>query len=428
MADHVARVPAAARAADLALCGAALAAWTPLLAALAAGGCRPRLHRALRVARDGSFFLERRLVFPDGRLGRLAHRLGVHRLPSLWNVLRGELSWIGPRPLKPFEADPRDSDQRQRDAAPPGLVGLWWVRRRANVGYGTEIESDLEYVRRKSVSTDAGLFARATAMWFLASEGGATADRIEILGHRIDNVTMASTLDRLFAWAKGSEPRQVAFVNADCVNRARADEAYTEALGTADLVLADGIGMRMAGAMLGQRVRENVNGTDLFPRLCERLEREGLSLYLLGGRPGVAEDVAAWAKSRYPGLEIAGTHHGYYAAAEDDGVVSAIRASGAAVLLVAFGAPKQDLWLAGRLAASGARVGIGVGGLFDFYSGRIPRAPAWLRELGLEWTWRFAQEPGRMWKRYWVGNVVFLARVTRARLSRPARREKEGAE
>ena len=112
---------------------------------------------------------------------------------------------------------------------------------------------------------------------------------------------------------------------------------------------------------------------------------------------------------------MSGCRDGYFSAAEEPEVVAGIARSGAAVLLVAFGAPRQDLWLHRNLAATGVKVAMGVGGLFDFYSGRIPRAPQWMREVGAEWLFRFYQEPRRMWRRYFVGNVVFLWHVVRAR-------------
>ena len=105
---------------------------------------------------------------------------------------------------------------------------------------------------------------------------------------------------------------------------------------------------------------------------------------------------------------MAGFHHGYYAPADESKVLDEIRASGATILLVALGAPRQDVWISRNLAGTGVRVAMGVGGLFDFYSGRIPRAPQWLREMGLEWIYRLYQEPGRMWRRYLVGNITFL--------------------
>jgi hypothetical protein len=122
-------------------------------------------------------------------------------------------------------------------------------------------------------------------------------------------------------------------------------------------------------------------------------------------------------QEQIPGLQIAGTMHGYFDAAETAQVVSQINASGADILLVAMGAPQQEIWLARNEAALSPPVRLGVGGLFDYYSGRISRAPAWIREAGFEWVWRMGCEPSRLWKRYIVGNPLFLARVMRERLT-----------
>ena len=178
-----------------------------------------------------------------------------------------------------------------------------------------------------------------------------------------------------------------------------------------------GFGMRIAGRLLNQPVRDNVNGTDLFPRLCAALSLHGRSVYLLGGRPGIAKAAADWAKTHYPLLRIAGAHDGYFGADQTGQVVADIRRSRADVLLVAMGVPVQEGWIDRNSASTGATVTIGVGGLFDYYSGRIPRAPAWMRRCGLEWTFRLIQEPGRLWRRYLVGNLVFLARIGRDRLA-----------
>jgi len=114
-------------------------------------------------------------------------------------------------------------------------------------------------------------------------------------------------------------------------------------------------------------------------------------------------------------LSVRGHRDGYFTPEELPSVLEAIRDSGAAVLLVAFGVPKQESWIRDHLKETGAKVAIGVGGLLDFYSGRIPRAPEWMREMGMEWLYRFWQEPRRMWRRYFIGNVVFLTRVFRDR-------------
>ncbi len=211
--------------------------------------------------------------------------------------------------------------------------------------------------------------------------------------------------------AQGDGKALLAFVNPDCLNMAYTNSRYRQVLQQAARVLPDGIGLKIGCRMRGLGLAANVNGTDLFPRLCERAAREGWSLFLLGAQPGVAEQVAQNMQARYPGLLITGVQHGYFTPEEEAGMIDRINASGARVLLVAFGVPRQELWLAEHQAALTPPVRMGVGGLFDFYSGRIPRAPLWLREIGLEWVWRLLQEPGRMWRRYLLGNPLFLYRV-----------------
>jgi N-acetylglucosaminyldiphosphoundecaprenol N-acetyl-beta-D-mannosaminyltransferase len=234
---------------------------------------------------------------------------------------------------------------------------------------------------------------------------------VSIHGIRLVNLAMDEALAAIEAALAARQPTRISFVNADCVNIAAVNPSYREALAGTDWVFIDGIGMRIAGKIMDQPVRDNVNGTDLFPRLCESLAQQGKKLFLYGAQPGVAAAAAGWALARYPGLQIAGTHHGYHPAHAEAEVVAAIRASGADVVLVALGAPRQEAWIGRNMAASGATVALGVGGLFDYYSGRIPRAPALMRRLGLEWVFRLIQEPRRLWRRYVVGNVVFLGRI-----------------
>lgn len=244
------------------------------------------------------------------------------------------------------------------------------------------------------------------------SRGGSI---VSLLGLRVHNLTKAEALDRIESLTKEERGHSVFFVNAHCVNLAFKDSGYRDVVNRADLVLPDGTGMRLAGCLLRQRIRDNVNGTDLFPLVCERLERLRAPIFLLGALPGLAERVADWMRRKYPAILVAGTYHGYFGPEEEPAVVARVAASGAIVLFVAMGVPLQERFISRHLAATGVRVAFGVGGLFDFYSGRIPRAPLWLRRVGLEWLYRLIQEPRRLWRRYLIGNVVFLARVLRAR-------------
>ncbi len=221
---------------------------------------------------------------------------------------------------------------------------------------------------------------------------------------------MAEALEWIRQRLTGHDQAVVCMTNAHCANVSCLDAAYHQTLLASALNLADGVGLRIAGKLKRTPVRQNVNGTDLFPRLCAMLEGTQESLYLLGGRPGVAESVAEWIRKRYPNTAIAGYRDGYFNRVDDASVAEEVKRSRASVLLVAMGVPNQELWIQRNVQQTGVRVAIGVGGLFDFYSGRIPRAPEWMREMGLEWTYRLLQEPGRMWKRYLIGNWTFLAR------------------
>jgi len=234
-----------------------------------------------------------------------------------------------------------------------------------------------------------------------------------VFGIRILNSTMPCVLDGIEETLATGRQTTIAFVNADCLNKCFSDMRYHRTLQEMHQVYPDGIGVRLAAQMFGNGVEDNINGTDLFPQLCARLAAGSCGIFLLGARAGVARVAADNMLSRYPGLVISGCHHGYFSADEEGDVIRKINKSGAAVVLVAFGAPRQEIWLSenhGRLQAS---VLIGVGGLFDFYSGAVKRAPVWLREVGLEWAWRLLQEPGRMWRRYVIGNPLFLYRVWR---------------
>lgn len=229
---------------------------------------------------------------------------------------------------------------------------------------------------------------------------------LKLFGLSLLNVEPARALDTLFA--DFDRPQRVAFVNAHCVNVMKRDAHYHSVLKQASLLLPDGSGIGLAARMSGQHLVANLNGTDLFPLLCERAAREGKSIYLLGARRGVALAAADEMVSRYPNLQIAGAQDGYFSTDTHGAVVDAINSSGADILLVATGVPQQDLWIRQWSSRLKPNLVMGVGGLFDYYSGRIPRAPLWVRKLGSEWVWRLLQEPVRMAGRYLLGNPLFM--------------------
>ena len=374
---------------------------------------RSQLQRTRCQGLHGQPFDALRWQWQPGLRARLAARFGLGALPGLWNVVRGEMRLCGPRPLHIDETVP-DTVRAWRQTMTPGLIGLWSLRQRTSIDYGDEWSSDLEQLERRSTKHELGLLLRrGLASLYAPSSRLAAEDRLLIDTLLVGSHTMDEALDLIQARldAPLETPMKVCFINPDCVNIARRNAAYRATVNRAELVLADGIGMRIAANMLGSRFKQNVNGTDLFPRLCERLAKRGGSLYLLGAQPGVPEQVAQWLSKNHPNVRLAGYQHGYFDAAKTDEVVAEIRASQADVLLVAMGVPAQERWIDSHAEACGVRVAMGVGGLFDFVSGRIPRAPMWLRELGLEWTYRLYQEPARMWRRYLVGNVSFLIAI-----------------
>lgn len=260
--------------------------------------------------------------------------------------------------------------------------------------------------------------AAATAFdWRRASEaymsvyeavhGTSTRRILDVSLSVLERTTAVFELDRHFDRDSNTV---VAFANANCLNFAQTDLRLRSALGTA-LVLNDGIGVDLASRLLfGAQFPDNLNGTDFTPYYLQNT-RHRYRLYLLGGQPGIAEKAARCLSQICPHHVVVGCRDGYFRRAEDPLVAQTIRACRADVLLVAMGNPDQELWLRNNLAATGCRLGFAIGALFDFMAGEAQRAPPWVRAARLEWIYRLAREPRRLWRRYMLGNPVFLARV-----------------
>lgn len=221
---------------------------------------------------------------------------------------------------------------------------------------------------------------------------------VYILGVRVDNVTEEEALDQIDEFVRDGACHQIVTVNPEFVSMAQQDRNFRDIINGADLALPDGVGLLWAARILGRPLRERVAGTDLVERLASRAASRGYSLYLLGAAPGVGQQAAAMLQARYPGLRIAGAYPGSPSPEEDEEIIAKVRAVSPEILLVAFGAPAQDRWIHRNLERLGVPVSMGVGGALDFASGRVRRAPPWLRRLGLEWLFRLAQEPWR-WHR-----------------------------
>ncbi len=241
-----------------------------------------------------------------------------------------------------------------------------------------------------------------------------TLQSVDLLDVSITSATAGDVLAQIERRMEApADPLFVAFANAHTLNLASTNADYRSVLSRADLVLNDGIGVALAARMLNRRFPENLNGTDFLPQLLTLAAEKGWRVFLLGGQAGTAKAASDSLRRRIPNLQVVGVDHGYLTPASNREVVSRIRASGAQVVLVGMGNPAQEFWIAGNLDATGARLAIGVGAFLDFAAGRVARAPAWMRRVRMEWMWRLAIEPRRLWRRYLVGNPLFLFRSVR---------------
>lgn len=400
---------------DITLAGvASILGALPMGLALMVGQLRATEYRGTR-----QIFRRWHVEFPANFLGRALKKTGIGAWPVLLNILRGEMAWVGP---KPVAVDSQSESESQLPALRPGLVNIWTMRERTAVHFGSEKDADLEYMENRGLRHDMGLLLRALLVSWMPLPRVAESGRIGVGDVSFDNVNMTQALDQIEAMLSGNTTQQVSFVNPACVNIAAGNRGYRRILARAAMVLPDGIGIKIAADLMGRPLKQNVNGTDLFAPLCERFEARGASLFLLGGQPGVAERVAAVIHENWPGLRIAGLRDGFFTVAQEGEVAAEVRKSKADVLLVARGVPMQDVFIDRQLHQLGVKVALGVGGLFDFVSGRINRAPVWMRDSGLEWIYRFMQEPKRMWRRYLLGNFTFLGRILlqRVGLRQPA--------
>jgi N-acetylglucosaminyldiphosphoundecaprenol N-acetyl-beta-D-mannosaminyltransferase len=217
-----------------------------------------------------------------------------------------------------------------------------------------------------------------------------------VLGVRVDCLDMTAALTRIEGFVDGGGRHVVATVNPEFVMRAHDDREFARVLESADLCLADGSGVVWAARRQGCTLAGPVTGVDLIPPLAALCARRQFRLFLLGAAPGVADELAARLRDRHPELHVA-AHSGSPDPSSDAETIERIAAERPHVLLVAFGAPKQELWIdrVGK-RLDGVAVAIGVGGAFDYLTGRVPRAPLWMRRAGMEWLFRLVNQPWRI--------------------------------
>jgi N-acetylglucosaminyldiphosphoundecaprenol N-acetyl-beta-D-mannosaminyltransferase len=221
---------------------------------------------------------------------------------------------------------------------------------------------------------------------------------IRILGVRIDDATYDDLLTYVDHYVASGQPHQIVTVNTEMVVTAHDDPAFRQVLNAADLNVADSIGLSLAARWLGHPLRERVTGSDGIWILAAHCARQGYRPFLLGAAPGIAELVSKRLQAANPGLSVAGTYAGSPRLEDRDRVIAQVRAASPDLLLVAYGVPAEEKWIAHNRERLGVPVMIGVGGAFDFVAGVTKRAPDWMRRAGLEWLHRLLREPWR-WRR-----------------------------
>lgn len=247
-------------------------------------------------------------------------------------------------------------------------------------------------------------------------------NRHAILNTYVNDLTMDETLAEVERIVGEGVPTQHVVINASKVNLMEDDPKLRSIVNACPLINADGTSIVWAARVLGVPLRERVTGIDLFLRLMELAPQKGWGVYLFGAKEEVVQRVGSIFEEKYPGIRIVGMRNGYFTEDDEPAIVADMAASGADLMFVAFSSPKKEYWVHRYLGRVGIPFVMGVGGSFDVVAGVTARAPVWMQKCGLEWLYRFLQEPERLWRRYIVGNAKFVALVLRYRFARKGNR------
>lgn len=242
---------------------------------------------------------------------------------------------------------------------------------------------------------------------------------MDILGCRLDELDTAAATQEITELAQSASGAQVVTLGTEMVVYAQRDPAFRAVVNSAALSLCDTVGLLLVARKRGSHLRERVAGVELIGPVCAQAALTGTPVYLLGGAPSVAERAAAELVRRYPGLVIAGTRDGYFPENDSERIALSVRETGANILFVGLGSPRQEFWIAKHARTAGVGVAIGVGGSFDVISGTVQRAPAGWRKMNLEWLYRLVREPNR-WRRqlalpYFIWLVLLESALGRRR-------------
>jgi N-acetylglucosaminyldiphosphoundecaprenol N-acetyl-beta-D-mannosaminyltransferase len=243
-------------------------------------------------------------------------------------------------------------------------------------------------------------------------------DRIELMGCQIDNLSLEETLQVVERFIASGRPHQHVVVNVDKLVKARKDAQLRRIINDCALINADGMPVVWASRILGKPLKERVAGVDLFEALIKRSAEKGWRLYLLGAREEVVSRVKEIYEDLYPTLQVVGYRNGYWEPHEESNVVESVVRARADILFVAISSPKKEQFLGAYQERMRVPFAMGVGGSFDVASGKLKRAPRWMRSVGLEWFYRFLQEPRRMFRRYFIEDMAFFGMLAKEWLRR----------
>jgi N-acetylglucosaminyldiphosphoundecaprenol N-acetyl-beta-D-mannosaminyltransferase len=248
----------------------------------------------------------------------------------------------------------------------------------------------------------------------LRARSASGRDRIALCDVLLDRVDLREAANRLHRYLASDRMHQIVPVNLDCLRIAQTDATYRRTINEADLAVADGMPLVWASRLAGYPLPARVTGNALIEECCRLSASSGASIFLLGGRPGIADEAARAIGTRYPGALVAGVYSppfGPLSPREDHQIVDRINGSGARILLVGLGAPRQDNWIRAHRDQLAVKVALGIGCGIDLLAGVVSRAPLWMQHAGLEWLYRFHLEPRRLWRRYLVDDTPMFARL-----------------
>lgn len=327
----------------------------------------------------------------------------LKNIPLFYLVLKGKMSFVGLAFTSQSFA--------QHSSEKVGLCSLWFIRKSSKMPNILISQCDEEYLKHKGFMYDFKIVIKSLFSLLYYKESITYKSKVNLLDIPFDNLTLQNILLKIETAIQKKEKKSIFFVNADCLNKSVEDYAYKDTLQKGDYILPDGSGINVACNMIDNPLKENLNGTDLFPHICKLAQTKSYRLFLMGAREGVAQMMKNKLEKSYPSLKIVGTHHGYVKEDKMQSLIDEINKTKPDILFVALGAPFQELFIQRYKEEITANLFLGVGGLFDFYSLKTKRAPLFVREIGFEWVYRMIQEPKRMWKRYIIGNPQFLYRI-----------------